>query len=230
MTIVIMLFTIYLIYRYREKLKKWKYHDRAMRYLIAGIMFFNMAIYYGEKLLSGTWDYHVHLPLHFCFISGYLFMFILVTNNKKLFKYGYFFSYAGPLLAIIFPDLTCGMDRFIFWQFVISHHFFMISSMYVIYVLEWKIEARDILKAIFLANIIFVSVFCINLVLSTNYIMTSRLPSHIIKLFPFLQNINKPILWLELGGLFAISVAYIPIYFFNKTTKQEKLEGQVLLA
>lgn len=213
---LLLILGIVFIYRYREKIKKWKYHDKAVRYAVAMIMFLNMTIYYGSKVLDGTWRFEVHLPLHFCFISGYLFMLTLITNNKKLFKYTYFFSFAGPLPAILLPDIICGPDRFIFWQFVISHHFFLLASIYVLFVLDWKIEKKDIIKAMIGANLIFFAVFIFNQIFDTNYIMTSKLPDHILKLFPFLTTFNYPILWLELAGLATFLVAYIPVKIINK--------------
>lgn len=213
---VVTIISIILIYTNREKIRKWKYHDKPMRYLIAFTMFLNMTVYYLSKIVLGTYDIRVHLPLHFCFISGYLFMFLLVINRKKMFKYVYFFSYAGPLPAIILPDLICGPDRFIFWQFFISHHFFIISSMYVLFVLDYKITRKDALKSILYANVIFGLVFIFNQVFHTNYIMTSTLPAHILKLMPFLKYFDFPIIWLELAGIIAFMIAYIPLYFWNK--------------
>lgn len=216
LTIIVTIVSIILIYRNREKIRKWKYHDKPMRYLIASIMFLNMTVYYLSKIILGIYDIRVHLPLHFCFISGYLFMFLLVTNSKKMFKYVYFFSYAGPLPAIILPDLICGPDRFVFWQFFISHHFFIISSMYILFVLDYKITRKDSVKSILYANIVFGLVFIFNQLFHTNYIMTSSLPAHVLKLMPFLKYFDFPIIWLELAGIMAFMVAYIPLYFWNK--------------
>ena len=219
---ITMLLAMVLIYKYQEALRKWKYHDKAFRYIVAGIMFTNMAIYYGQKILDGTWSYKEHLPLHFCFISGYLFMYALVTNHKSMFKFVYFFSFAGPLPAILLPDLTCGPDRFIFWQFFFSHHFFLTASIYVLYVLEWKITYLEAFKAFIAANIIFALVFGLNQVIGSNYIMTTNLPAHIMKLFPFLSYINIPILWLELAGIAACFIAFIPLFFLYRSQESSK--------
>lgn len=204
---------IVIIIKYQDKIKAKVKHEKAIRYFIAIVMFLNMTIYYGQKLLAGTYDIRVHLPLHFCFISGYLFMFTLITNNKKLFRIVYFFSFVGPLPAIIFPDLICGPDRFIFWQFVISHHFFITSSIFCLKILDFKVERSDMLKAFITANLVFLAVFIFNHIFNTNYIMTSKLPDHIIKLFPFVKAFDYPIIWLEGTGLVAF---YIGSLLTNK--------------
>lgn len=213
---LITLFAIFLIYKNKEQLRKWKYHDTFMRYFIASTMFINMLIYYGYKVIDGSWTYMEHLPLHFCYISGYLFMLTMFTKNKKLFKYVYFFSFAGPFPAMILPDLVCSVDRFIFYQWFISHHFFTISAVYVLFVLKWKVEKKDALKAIIAANIIFITIFLFNLVFDTNYIMTEQLPEYIIRLFPFITLIDFPTVWLEIVGILSIAVAYIPVHILNK--------------
>ena len=65
---ITMLLAMVLIYKYQEALRKWKYHDKAFRYIVAGIMFTNMAIYYGQKILDGTWSYkavsYTHLDVY----------------------------------------------------------------------------------------------------------------------------------------------------------------------
>lgn len=220
LTILILVGGIYMVYRKQDSIRQWKYHDRFMRYAFASLMFINMTVYYGSEIIKGTWDIRTDLPLHFCFISGYLFMFTLVTNNQKLFRYVYFFSYAGPLPAILLPDLICGIDRFIFWQFFISHHVFLFASMYCLYVLKWQIQAKDALGALVLANIIFLSVFGFNTIFGTNYIMTESLPDHILRLMPFLRHINQPFLLLEGCGILAWAIAYLPVWQLHRTYEE----------
>ncbi len=214
------LLAIFLIYHNREKLRKWKYHDKEARYFIAIFMFLNMVIYYVPMIIMGTWDWHVHLPLHLCFISGGLFMITMITENRKLYKLTYFLSFLGPLPAILFPDLTCGPDRFIFWQFFISHHFFLVASLYTLYVLDYKIEKRDLPRAFLGALCIFGIMFVFNLIFGTNYIMMNKLPDHMLKLFPFLVWFDHPMIWLMGTGILVCFLAYLPVYFWNK--KQEK--------
>ena len=210
LSIILSLIIIILIYIARNEIKKWKYHDKFMRYLMASIMLLNMLIYYISEIIMETYSYKYHLPLHFCFISGFLFMYILYTNKKKWFKIIYFFSFAGPLPAIIFPDLIVGPDRFMFWQWYISHLFFIICSMYCLFVLDWKVEKKDMFLSMIYANIIFIIVFIFNIFFKTNYIMTDKLPDFIIEMFPFIKDFNYPIFWLEIAGFLSVLIAYLP--------------------
>ncbi len=221
----VMLCAIVFIYQNRERLRQWKYHDRPARYAIAILMFLNMVVYYVPMIIMGTWDYHVHLPLHLCFISGGLFMITMLLGSRKLFKFVYFLSFLGPLPAILFPDLTCGPDRFIFWQFFISHHFFLTASLYTLFVLDYKIEKQDLPKALLGALGIFGIMFIFNHIFGTNYIMMNRLPAHMLKLFPFLVTFDYPIIWLMLTGFLVFYLAYLLTKWWNRKNAPEVLES-----
>jgi len=220
--ITMILFTIvviYLIYRYQDKIRNWKHHDRGMRYIIAISMFTVMALYYLDLIIKGTWNYKSDLPLHFCFIGGYLFMYSLITNKKDMFKYLYFFAFAGPLPAIIIPDIKTGINTIVMWQYFFSHYVFLIGAFYTFYVLKWEVTMKDSLKALTLGHIILLLVFLFNQIFGSNYIMTTRLPDIVIRLFPFTKYIDFPILWLEIAAIIAFGIACIPVYANSKGIK-----------
>lgn len=213
------------IYVYKDKLRTFKWKEN-IRYILAAILFINMSVYYISKIALHTYDWKLDLPLHFCFITGYIFMYILITGNKKLYSIVYFFTFVGPIPAIIWPDLKFDYDRLIFWQFVISHHFMLLSSLYVLIVLEYKICKKDILRAYIVGNVIVVIMALFNGIFNTNYIMMGQLPDQIYRLYPFVKYM-PPIFWLELVALAAIAIAYIPAYLLNKL--ELKKEDSILL-
>ncbi len=210
-----------LLYLNRDRLKQWR-HKESLRYIMAAVFFVNMLALYLFFILKGVYTWKLHLPLHLCFISGYLFMYVLVTGNRKLFKAVYFFTWVGPLPAMIWPNTPTRLDRFLSYQFFISHHLLLLMGLYCLFVLEYKIERRDIGKAFLLGNIIFIAVFIFNQLFGTNYIMTTTLPPHIIKLFPFLKYLNIPILWLELCGIAMMFLAYLPAMLVNHKSRLEE--------
>ncbi|MEG0221048.1 MAG: TIGR02206 family membrane protein [Clostridia bacterium] len=217
------------IFIFRHKLRKWKQKDK-MRYVIAGILFTNMAIYYISLMLNGIYTWKTDLPFHLCFITGYTFMLAMVMGSKKLYKVVYFFTFVGPLPAIILPDTTqnlgfqLGPDRFIFYQYVISHHFLILSSLYTLFVLNYEIKLKDVIPAFIYGNILVGTMTAFNTVCGTNYIMVFELPPHIVKLLPFL-NYGIPILWLESAAIAALCVSYLPVYLMNKADKKYKIKS-----
>ncbi len=189
------------MYKIREKLRRFKY-NKILSYLFAGILFANMTIYYVSLMAIGEYNVKKHLPLEFCFITGYILMYILITNNKNNFFTTLFYcTLIGPLPAMIFPNLSGSYDRFIFYQFIISHHFMLLVSFYCIIVFEYKVEAKSAMKAFLYGNILFISVSILNTLWGSNYIMQQKLPDHIIKMFPFVTYFDYPFFWLEACGL-----------------------------
>ena len=199
-----------LLFCYRDRLRGWR-HREIPRFVLAALLFLNMAVFYGVFVVKGTYDWHIHLPLHFCFISGFLFLAVLVSGSRRWFGVVYFFTWAGPLPAMIWPNTPTRFDRYLTYPFFISHHLLLLAGLYCLVVLQYRVEKRDIRRAFVWGNAIFGAVFLFNQVFGTNYIMTDQLPDHILQMFPFLQYVNIPILWLELCALAAIAVAYQPV-------------------
>ena len=84
-TLALLIISIIILYKSRFKLRKWKYKDK-MRYVIAAILFINMSVYYISLALNGIYNWKTDLPFHLCFITGYTFMYAMITGNKKIYK------------------------------------------------------------------------------------------------------------------------------------------------
>ena len=190
---------------------------------MAAVFFLNMTVYYLNYIIQGVYDWKVHLPLHLCFITGYVFMYILISNNKKLYKIVYFFTFIGPLPAMIWPDMKFGADNFVFYQFITSHHLLLLTSLYCLFVLDYDVQKSDIPKAFLCGNILVFIMFCFNSIFDTNYIMMYKLPDHIIEMYPFVTKIGAPILWLELIGILAMAVSYIPAAIIHLKKENQRL-------
>ncbi len=199
----------FLLYWFRGRLQRWKYRE-SLRYWMAGLFFLNMAVFYSVLLVKGVYDWRIHLPFHLCFISGFLFMAVLVTGNRRLFRIIYFFTWIGPLPAMLWPNTPVRFDRFLAWHFFISHHLLLLMGLYCLFVLQYPVERKDTADAFLFGNGIFFFMFLFNSLFQTNYIMTGQLPAHITAMFPFLKRINFPIFWLELCGIAGIALAYLP--------------------
>ena len=204
---------VYIIYKFRNDIRNIKM-KKKIRYVIALIMFLNMTIYYGAYVYYGVYNWKVHLPLHLCFISGYLFMYALVCNNIKLRKLAYFMAFIGPLPAIIWSDLN-SVDSFVFIQFIISHHFFLCVNLFVYYMDNLSINISDVKKVFVFVNTIFIVMLIFNVIMNTNYIMTKSFPETFLELYPFFRGIT-PIPFLEIAGIIVAFIAYIPVYYRNK--------------
>ncbi len=200
------------IFYFKDKL--YKISEKTKRIFcrcVAVFMFLNMMIFYSVFIARGEYDWHLHLPLHLCFLTNFAFMYTLITQNKKLFRIVYFFTWIGPLPSMIFPNTEMRFDRFQTWNFAISHHFMFLMGLFCLCAMGWKVAASDGIRAFLIGNIIFCAVFIFNMICGTNYIMTGNLPGHIVELMPFLKYINFPIFWLEICGAIGIAASCIPL-------------------
>lgn len=214
---VITILGMLLLFVNRNKLRK--IDDKLKRKISIFIVVFmalNMIIYYLSKVYFGVYNWKVHLPLHLCFISGILFMIAIYTKNRKLYKITYFMAFIGPLPAIIWPELYKTFDSFIFYQYVISHHFFLIANMFIFCSYDVKMNKKDIINTFLFVNIVFIVMIIFNHICGTNYIMSTSLPPYIIDLYPFLEYLNYPAIFLEIIGIIIVLLAYLPIHYNNK--------------
>lgn len=198
------------LYQINEKLK------RKISIFIVVFMALNMIIYYLSKVYFGVYNWKVHLPLHLCFISGILFMIAIATKNRRLYKITYFMAFIGPLPAIIWPELYKTFDSFIFYHYIISHHFFLIANMFIYCSYDVDINKDDIVNTFLFVNIVFIVMIIFNNIFGTNYIMSSSLPQYMIDLYPILEYINYPAIFLEIIGILIVTLAYIPVWYNNK--------------
>lgn len=218
MCILILIIGLIIIYKLRHKIKKIK-KKKEIKIIMFLILFLNMIIYYGSYIYYGVYDWKVHLPLHFCFIAGILFMTYLLTNNRKLYKMIFPLTFIGPLPAIFYPDLTSSLDYFVFYQYFISHHILMLFSYFTLYLDNFNITIKDTINTFILANIIFITMFIFNQIFQTNYIMSNKLPDFILELYPFLKNIWPPII-LETIGIIVLFLISILTTIKNKEDKK----------
>ncbi len=223
LTMVILLILLSLIlFLARRKLKEFKYKEKV-RYVMGTILSLNMIIYYVGMFATNTFNIMEDLPLHLCFMTNFFMIYILFSGNKKLYKIIYFFTFIGPLPAIIWSDLRHTYDVYEFWQFIICHHLMLLTSLYLLLVLDYKVEFKDMLPA-FLVGVIYVVIVNIgNNIFGTNYIMMTSLPENTLKLYPFLKDIPA-IIPLFLVGMLAFLISYIPAYVVNKERINEEMQ------
>lgn len=226
LTLTIIIVAI-IMHKNRNKLISIKQNKkRTISLVLISILFANMTIYYSSLVYYRSYDWKVNLPLHFCFISGYLFMYAILRNKINMYKKVYLFAFLGPLPAILFPDLKSSFDAFIFYQFVISHHLFLLSSLFIYYAYNVNIKFKDLIQSFVIGLTIFAAMYIFNKIFGTNYIMQKKLPDHILVLFPFLEDLSSPIYVLLSSGFITMLIAYLPIHFKKDKDINICLQGQ----
>jgi len=209
--IIVTIVSILGIYKYRDKLKSYK----IIKTIIPIILFSNMVIYIVGALLAGIFDINVHLPIHYCYITGFAFMYMLIKNKVNWYNMLYYAIFFCTITVIIFQDPNITYDRYEFILLVISHHFLLISSFYTLYVLDYPVNKQGYKPFLIYTFVVYFIVFIINKILGTDYIFNSSLPLFIYDYFPFVKAL-PPIFWLFLLSIPLLTLAYLPIKHKNK--------------
>ena len=223
----IVILGLYLIYYYRDEIRKISSKNKTiLTYSFIIILYFNMFIYYNGFSYYGIYSWKNHLPIHFCYISSFSFMIAILLNKKNWLNVIYFFTFIGPLPAILWPKMVSSFDSFIFYQWIISHHFFLLGSFFIYYMYDLEITKKDFIKVFFVANLVFIGATIFNYLFDTNYIFSNEIPEYVFRLYPFLKSFNYPIILLEVTGMIMALVAYIPVILKNK--EREKTQNYFL--
>lgn len=207
---IIPVIALIIIYINRNKIAAIpKEKSKKILKISAIILLLNMIIFTFGFLYYGVFDYTKHLPFHLCFIANYMFMYGILFDKEWILKYTIFLCFIGPIPAILWPDMVSTIDNFEWWQYVISHHFFIIMSFFSYYALGYKVKINNYIKVFIFTNLLMFIMYPFNLHFGTNYIFSTEIPQNVMVLYPWLKYF-PPMLTLEVVGL-AISGA---VYYF----------------
>lgn len=216
--ILIPIIGLILIYINRNKISEIpKTTVRKILKISAIILLLNMIIFTVGFLYYGVFDYTKHLPFHLCFIANYMFMYGILFDKEWILKYTIFLCFIGPIPAILWPDMVSTIDNFEWWQYVISHHFFIMISFFSYYALNYKVEFKNYIKVFIFTNILMFIMYPFNLIFKTNYIFSTEIPANVMVLYPWLKYF-PPMLTLEVVGLVISGAIY---YFIIKKRNLE---------
>lgn len=203
------------VFVFRKRLRGFG-HFKAVRIAAATLLLVNMVIHYGSRIILGIWSFESDLPLHLCFLTNFFMIYILYMDNKGgLYRIIYYFTFIGPLPAMIWPDLRSSYDSYIFYQFIISHHIMLLISLYCLCVLRYETKVRYSLHTLLFGNIFIGAVMLFNMYFGTNYIMMAELPAQLYEVYPFLHAL-PPLVWLELVGVAAVYASCIPMAIVHR--------------
>lgn len=218
--ILIPIIGLIIVYLNRKKFSKIpKEKSKKMLKICAIILLLNMLVYTFGFLYYGVFDYKRNLPFHLCFIANYMFMYGIIFEKEWILKYTIFLCFIYLIPAILWPDFISTIDNLEWWQYVISHHFFIIVSFFSYYALGYTVERKDYINTFFLTNALMLIMYPFNLTFDTNYIFSTEIPANVMVLYPWLKYF-PPMLTLEVVGL-GIS-GFLYYFIFRKRNLELK--------
>ena len=155
--IVLMILAIILIYKYREKIKHFKY-ETSVRYILAFVMmivemsFFWRLLYVGNQGEADTML--TYLPFQMCQWGLLICIFTIISKNQKLFSINYYITLLFASIALIYPLVikNAGPRYYRYYQFWLEHILPIISVFYLMFVHDMKPEKKGIFYTFFVTG------------------------------------------------------------------------------
>lgn len=197
-----------LIYKFRFKINNLNEKQiKKIRYTIISLILINMLLYRGSYIYYGVYDIKKHLSLYYCHIVNYLFVFCLIINYKPMYKLIYILVWIGSFWTVLFPDISGGIDCFIFYCSFISHNLVLLFITFMICKYKLKLNLKNLLYCFVVCVIIFVVTYVINYDFGTDF----NSPYSILKDYINIYGCIRYLLLLLMGGISSVLG-----YFFNK--------------
>ena len=217
---------IYLIYRFRDKLRDSK-RDMTLRYAMALVMIISEMSYYGRlvgipELGPNPVD---HLPIFVCGWAVIFGSYMIVGKNQYLFDICYFWALCGTIFALMTPTVLsyAGPTRFRYYQFWTEHLIGYIGVFYLIFVHKMRPNIRSMVRSYVWLAILAVIAYIANTIIGpgANYLFMARPEST-----PSILDILPPNFALRLLIMAAVVtalffVAYLPWYLIDRKAKKE---------
>lgn len=215
--ILLMLLAIYLIYRYRNEIRNWKYEENA-RIIFAVIVLLSDASYFWHKIYIGA-NVANHLPVTVCGWAAIMSGYMLMTKKKGLFDVVYFFVLAGSINALITPAVIMdnGPTHFRYYQFWIEHTSIFVAVFYMIFVFGYKINLRSMLRSSIVLVILAILAIYVNAnIAGANYLFlsTTEAGDSALNFLPSNLGLRLLVMSSIIGVLYFL--AYLPWIFINK--------------
>ncbi|MBE5816309.1 MAG: TIGR02206 family membrane protein [Clostridiales bacterium] len=149
--ILLLIVGIFLTYRYKDKLRGWKYED-TFRTLIGVWLIFNECSYYWRLLyvgnsMDGT-QMMTFLPLQVCEWTAYIAAFMLIKKNRHMFDIAFYIALTLGLIPLITPAVITklGFGHYRYYSFWIEHIFPILGVFYMMFVHGFRPDFRKVYK------------------------------------------------------------------------------------
>ena len=215
---------IYLIFRYRDKLRNWKYEGKLRTGFALAMIICEMSYYWRlvgiESLNPNPVD---HLPITVCGWAIIFGSYMIATKSQGLFDIVYFWVFAGTIFALITPTVITytGPTRFRYYQFWCEHLFGYIAVFYLIFVHKVRPTLKSFAKSYGCLAILAVIAYSANTIIGpgANYLFMAKPEStpSILDILP--PNFALRIFIMAAAVTFLFALSYLPWYLMDRKKK-----------
>lgn len=194
--ILLMLITIFVIYKYRNKIKENPKLDNNIASTLTIIMIFAELSYWWRIIYVGPESETAHgllfkLPIQVCQWTLLITVCAMITKSKNLLGTSFFLASIPTLLAIVAPMVlyNTGPSYFRYYQFWLEHLIPVISVYYMLFMHRYKIEFKHIISALSVLSVLFFTACKANKLIDSKYSFRYLYMNYMRKI-PFLASTN----------------------------------------
>lgn len=149
--IILLIVGIFLVHRYREKLRNWKYEEAFCTFL-GVLLILNECSYYWRLLYTGNsqdgTQMLTFLPLQVCEWTAYIAGFMLMKKNKHAFDIVFYIALTLGLIPLATPAviMNTGFGHYRYYSFWLEHTLPILGVFYMMFVHGFKPDFRKVYK------------------------------------------------------------------------------------
>jgi len=133
--------------------------EQRIKYIFIGVLLFLEVTYHIHN-----WTYpRVSIPLHVCSFAVVMNIALLLTDNKKVWNYAFFFGTIGGIMALVIPN-SYGYTyyNFRYYHFIIIHSVILSIPLYYYKAYNYRIDYKITLDVFRSSVIMGITVFVVN--------------------------------------------------------------------
>jgi len=127
-------------------------------------------------IIMGEWTFKDFLPLHLCNISYFICILVLLYKKQWMYEWALMLAMPSALNALITPELIWGSSNWHIFEYYFMHGSLILVPLYLMFIMNYKLRIFSWWKTFLRAQIVFVIVFTLNLILDTNYMFLLSKP------------------------------------------------------
>ena len=222
--ILLMILTIWLIYRNRDALGKSK-HEEKLRYVLAFMLIICDMSYYWRLVGMPSLGANAveNLPIGVCGWAVIFCSYMVIGKSQTLFDISYFWLLCGSVFALITPTVISytGPTRFRYYQFWMEHTLGYVAIFYMIFIHKMRPTVKSAVKSYVALSLLAVIAYFSNQLIGpgANYLFMARpedTPS-ILDILP--PNFALRILIMAAAITALYVLAYLPWYLKDRKAK-----------
>jgi hypothetical integral membrane protein (TIGR02206 family) len=197
---------------------------RTFRWVLAGILLVDEALWHLWNITTGQWSVQTTLPFHLCSVFVFLSAFMLIKKSYGVYEYAYFLGIAGATQALLTPDAGMyGFPHFRAFQVMISHGAIVTAAVYMTLVEGFRPTWQSLRRILIGGNLYMAAIFVLNLLIGSNYLFIAHKPATA-SLMDVLPPWPVYIIFVELIGVVVSLLLYLPFFLSDLRRKRAKVE------